>query len=184
MKVIPAWLWFEFDTGKQTIVSYIIFLYLTSAAYDGLETNHSLTKINIMNPTLKNILAVVAGLVAGGIINTIIISISGKIIPPPEGADVTTVEGIKASIHLFEPKHFLMPFLAHAMNAFVGAFVTAKIAANRHMLLAMIIGIVSLIGGIAAVMMIPAPMWFNITDLALAYLPMAFLGGKLGSGNK
>lgn len=137
-----------------------------------------------MNPTLKNILAVVAGLVAGGIINTLIIGVSGKIIPPPEGADVTTVEGIKASIHLFEPKHFLMPFLAHALNAFVGAFVTAKIAANRHLLLAMIIGIVSLLGGIAAVVMIPAPLWFNITDLTLAYLPMAFLGGKLATMNQ
>lgn len=137
-----------------------------------------------MNPTLKNILAVVAGLVAGGIINTLIIGISGKVIPPPEGADVTTVEGLKASIHLFEPKHFLMPFLAHALNAFVGAFVTAKIAANRHLLLAMIIGIVSLLGGIAAVVMIPAPLWFNITDLTLAYLPMAFLGGKLATMNQ
>lgn len=137
-----------------------------------------------MNPTLKNILAVVAGLVAGGIINTLIIGISGKIIPPPEGADVTTVEGIKASIHLFEPKHFLMPFLAHALNAFLGAFVTAKIAANRHLLLAMIIGIISLLGGIAAVVMIPAPLWFNITDLTLAYLPMAFLGGKLATMNQ
>ena len=137
-----------------------------------------------MNPTLKNILAVVAGLVAGGIINTLIIGVSGKIIPPPEGADVTTVEGLKASIHLFEPKHFLMPFLAHALNAFVGAFVTAKIAANRHLLLAMIIGIVSLLGGIAAVVMIPAPLWFNITDLTLAYLPMAFLGGKLATMNQ
>lgn len=137
-----------------------------------------------MNPTLKNILAVVAGLVAGGIINTLIIGISGKVIPPPEGADVTTVEGLKASIHLFEPKHFLMPFLAHALNAFLGAFVTAKIAANRHLLLAMIIGIVSLLGGIAAVVMIPAPLWFNITDLTLAYLPMAFLGGKLATMNQ
>ena len=137
-----------------------------------------------MNPTLKNILAVVAGLVAGGIINTLIIGVSGKIIPPPEGADVTTVEGIKASIHLFEPKHFLMPFLAHALNAFLGAFVTAKIAANRHLLLAMIIGIISLLGGIAAVVMIPAPLWFNITDLTLAYLPMAFLGGKLATMNQ
>jgi hypothetical protein len=137
-----------------------------------------------MNPTLKNILAVVAGLVAGGIINTLIIGISGKVIPPPEGADVTTVEGLKASIHLFEPKHFLMPFLAHALNAFLGAFVTAKIAANRHLLLAMIIGIISLLGGIAAVVMIPAPLWFNITDLTLAYLPMAFLGGKLATMNQ
>jgi hypothetical protein len=27
-----------------------------------------------------------------------------------------------------------------------------------------------------AVSMLPAPLWFNITDLAFAYIPMAMLG--------
>ncbi|MBL7914776.1 MAG: hypothetical protein JNL49_06985 [Bacteroidia bacterium] len=137
-----------------------------------------------MNPIVRNILAVVAGLILGGIVNMGIITISGSIIPPPEGADVTTPEGLKASIHLFEPKHFLMPFLAHAMGTFVGALVAALIAANRKMLFAIIIGLFNLTGGIVAVSMIPAPMWFNVTDLALAYIPMAVAGGKLGSRNK
>jgi hypothetical protein len=30
-------------------------------------------------------------------------------------------------------------------------------------------------------MILPAPMWFNITDLVLAYIPMAFLAAKLSS---
>lgn len=137
-----------------------------------------------MNPIVRNILAVVAGLFLGGAVNMGIISISGSIIPPPEGADITTPEGLKASIHLFEPRHFLMPFLAHALGTFVGALIAALIAANRKMLFAMIIGIVTMVGGIAAVSMIPAPMWFNVTDLALAYIPMAFLAGKLGSSKK
>ena len=137
-----------------------------------------------MNPIVRNVLAVVAGLILGGIVNMGIITISSSIIPPPEGADVTTPEGLKASIHLFEPKHFLMPFLAHALGTFVGALVAALIAADRKMLFAIIIGLVTMIGGIAAVYMIPAPMWFNVTDLVLAYIPMAFLGGKIGSRSK
>lgn len=137
-----------------------------------------------MNPIVRNILAVVAGLILGGMVNLGIITISGSIIPPPEGADVTTPEGLKASIHLFEPKHFLMPFLAHALGTFVGALVAALIAANRKMLFAIVIGLFNLTGGIVAVTMIPAPMWFNVTDLVLAYIPMAVAGGKLGSRNK
>jgi hypothetical protein len=137
-----------------------------------------------MNPIVRNIIAVVAGLFLGGAVNMGIISISGSIIPLPEGADVTTPEGLKASIHLFEPKHFLMPFLAHALGTFTGALIAALIAANRKMLFAMVIGLVTMAGGIAAVNMIPAPMWFNITDLTLAYIPMAFIGGKLGSRKK
>ena len=137
-----------------------------------------------MNPIVRNVLAVVAGLILGGIVNMGIITISSSIIPPLEGADVTTSEGLKASIHLFEPKHFLMPFLAQALGTFVGALVAALIAADRKMLFAIIIGLVTMIGGIAAVYMIPAPMWFNVTDLVLAYIPMAFLGGKIGSRSK
>jgi hypothetical protein len=31
-------------------------------------------------------------------------------------------------------------------------------------------------GGIYMVMLLPSPLWFNLTDLILAYFPMAFLG--------
>lgn len=137
-----------------------------------------------MNPIVRNILAVIAGLILGGVVNMGIVTISDSIIPLPEGADITTPEGLKASIHLFEPIHFLMPFLAHALGTFVGALVASLIAANRKMLFAIVIGLFNLTGGIVAVTMIPAPMWFNVTDLVLAYIPMAFLAGKLGSSKK
>ncbi|MCG6167517.1 hypothetical protein [Leptospira sanjuanensis] len=132
-----------------------------------------------MNPILKNILAFVAGAIVGSVVNMGIITVSGSIIPPPTGADVTTTEGLKASIHLFEPKHFLMPFLAHALGTFAGAAVAGIAAANRKLLFALSIGILFLAGGIASVFMIPSPIWFIVLDIAGAYLPFAFLAGKL-----
>lgn len=132
-----------------------------------------------MNPIVKNILAVIIGLVAGSAVNMGIIMISGSIIAPPEGADVTTTEGLKASIHLFQPKHFLLPFLAHAIGTFVGALLTALIAANRKMLFAMVIGVFFLAGGIGNILLLPSPLWFTIVDLVGAYLPMAYIAGKL-----
>ncbi len=113
-----------------------------------------------MNPTLRNILAVITGLLVGGIVNMGIISISGSLIPPPEGADVTTSDGLKASMHLFQPKHFIMPFLAHALGTFVGALIAALLGATRKMQLAIVVGVFFLIGGIAAVYMLPSPLWF------------------------
>lgn len=131
-----------------------------------------------MHPILRNILALVAGVIIGSVVNMSIIMISGSIIPPPEGADVTTTEGLKEAMHLFEPKYFIFPFLAHALGALVGAFVTALLAANRKMTLAFIIGLVFLIGGIASVFMLPSPVWFTVVDLVGAYIPMAYIGGK------
>ncbi|MEW6470552.1 MAG: hypothetical protein AB1458_16695 [Bacteroidota bacterium] len=137
-----------------------------------------------MNPILRNILAVLAGFAFGSVVNMGIIMISGVLIPPPEGADVSTMEGLKASLHLFEPKHFIMPFLAHALGTFAGAFAAAKIAGTYKMTFAMVIGVLFLGGGIANVFMLPSPAWFTALDLAVAYLPMAYLGGKLATRNK
>jgi hypothetical protein len=134
-----------------------------------------------MNPTLKNILAVVAGIVVGWVVNMGLIMISGSIVPLPPGADMATPEGIKAAMPLLEPKHFIMPFLAHALGTLAGALVAAAIAATHKMTLALVIGGLFLIGGIAAAFMIPGPTWFVVLDLVVAYLPRAYLGGKLGS---
>lgn len=133
-----------------------------------------------MNPVLRNILAVLAGIVVGSVVNMAIIMFGGSLVPLPEGVDPTSMESLKESMHLFKPINFLMPFLAHALGTLVGAFITVKFAANRHYLLAMIIGVFFLAGGIMSIMSLPAPMWFNAVDLLLAYLPMAWLGWKLG----
>jgi len=132
-----------------------------------------------MHPIVRNILAVIAGIVAGGTINMLIIYYSSSVIPPPEGVDVTTTEGLKGGMHLFAPKHFLMPFLAHALGTLVGAYIAALLAATHKMKFAIAIGFVFLLGGIGAVYMLPAPLWYNVTDLVLAYIPMAWLGGRL-----
>lgn len=133
-----------------------------------------------MNPIVKNILAVVAGIVVGSIVNMGIIMISGSIIPPPEGGDITTMEGLKATMHLFKPKNFIFPFLAHALGTLVGAFIATKIAATRKRLVALVIGLFFLAGGTANIAMLGGPMWFTALDIIIAYMPMAYVGYMLG----
>jgi hypothetical protein len=132
-----------------------------------------------MNPIVRNILAVLAGIVVGSVVNMGIIQIGPSVLPNPEGVDNSTMETLAATMHLFEAKHFIVPFLAHALGTLAGAFVVAKIALNHKMKFALGLGIFFLLGGIAAVFMLPAPMWYNVTDLVLAYIPMAYLGGKM-----
>jgi hypothetical protein len=78
-----------------------------------------------------------------------------------------------------EPKHFLLPFLAHALGTFAGAFLTATLAATHKMKFALGIGAWFLLGGILNIMMLPSPVWFTLVDLAGAYFPMAYLAGLL-----
>ena len=137
-----------------------------------------------MNPIVRNVLAVVAGGVFGSVVNMGIVMISGSVIPPPEGADVTTMEGLKQSLHLFEPQHFIMPFLAHALGTFAGALVAALIASSYKMYFALGIGVFFLAGGIANTFMLPSPIWFTVLDLVGAYIPMGYLAGKMVGSKK
>lgn len=132
-----------------------------------------------MNQALKNIFAVIAGAVVGSFVNMGIILISNSIIPPPAGADVTTIEGLKASMHLFEPRHFVFPFLAHAIGTFAGALLAAVLSSKNKERRALIVGVIFLIGGISNVVMLPSPTWFTIVDLVGAYIPFAWLAAKI-----
>ncbi len=124
-------------------------------------------------------LAVLLGFVVGSAVNMAILMVSGNVIPAPDGADVSTMEGLKASIHLFEPKHFVFPFLAHALGTLAGACVAGLLAPGKSTTPARIIGGLFLLAGAANIVMLPAPMWFEAMDLLLAYVPTAWLGQAL-----
>ena len=89
-----------------------------------------------MNPILKNSLAFVLGAFAAMMLNGLLVQLGGRIIPPPEGTNLSTPEGIKAAMHLLQPKHFLFPFLAHALGSLVGALVVVLVAASYKLPLA------------------------------------------------
>ena len=108
---------------------------------------------------IRNIFAVIFGFIAGSVVNMALVMIGPRLIPAPAGVDMSKAESIAASIHLFEPKHFVFPFLAHALGTFAGALVAFLIAAS---------------------LLIPAPAWFIALDLVAAYLPMAWLATRVG----
>ena len=133
-----------------------------------------------MKTIVRGILAVIVGVVVGEAVNMALILLGPHVIPPPPGVDMTTAEGLRASIHLLEPRHFIFPFLAHALGTCVGATAAFLIAASHRSIYAYAIGVISLAGGVAATFMFPAPTWFVMPDLVAAYIPMAWIGTRVG----
>ena len=133
---------------------------------------------------IRNVLAVVAGFIVGSIVNMTLINVGHAVVGLPPGADVSTMEGVTAAMQQFRPIHFTVPFVAHAGGTLVGAFVAALIATTHKFRIAMIIGVLFLLGGIAAGIMVGSPMWYNVIDFLFAYIPMAWIGGKLGGAGR
>lgn len=137
-----------------------------------------------MSPLLRNILAVIAGLIIGGIVNSGIITLGPNLISPPEGVDPNDIESIKANVDLYGMKHFIVPFLAHALGTLVGAFTAVKLGISKHKTLAYIIAGLFLAGGLMMAFMLPEFWKFSIIDLLVAYFPMGILAWSLaGKGN-
>ncbi len=134
-----------------------------------------------MKSFFMNFLAVIAGIVIGSIVNMLLLKINGTLIALPAGVDISNPESLKQGMNLFQPIHFLAPFLGHAGGTLVGAIITGLIAVSRKRILSLLIGVFFLLGGIAAVFMLPSPVWFTIVDLVLAYIPMAMLGYFIAS---
>lgn len=133
---------------------------------------------------VRSLLALLVGIAVGGAVNMGLIVLGPSLIPPPAGVDVTNAASLGAAMHLFQPRHFVMPFLAHALGTLAGALAGCLLSPGHRSAVAYGVGAVFLCGGIAASFMIPAPVWFVVIDLVLAYIPMAWIALRLGNRMK
>jgi hypothetical protein len=129
---------------------------------------------------IRNILAVIAGLIAGTLVNGGLIQLGHAVVALPPGTDVSSMDGLAAAMPSFGAEHFIFPFLAHAGGTLVGALIATLIVTSHKLEIALGLGAMFLLGGIAAVVMLPAPFWYDVVDLLFAYIPMAWIGAKLG----
>ncbi len=130
-----------------------------------------------MNPIIRNVLAVIAGLIVCMFTNGMVIGIGSALVAPPDGVNPNDLKSIVDNIDKYEPKHFAVPFLAHALGSLVGAATAAAIAATRKKTFALVIGGVHMFGGVTMVILVGGPLWFIVLDLGVAYLPAAWVGG-------
>ena len=128
---------------------------------------------------MRNVLAVLVGLIAGSMVNMALILLNSYVLyPMPEGTDMNDSEQMNAYVATLPATAFLVVLAAHLGQSFVGGWVAARMGKSRPVLLAMIIGVLSLIGGIMNMMNITeGPSWMVI-ELPL-YLVVAWFAGRM-----
>ena len=131
---------------------------------------------------IRNIIGLIVGYVVGSVVNFGLIMANMAIMPA--GTDFSTTEAVNAAMGSLQPVNFALVFLAHALGALVGAWVSTLIAVSHKLKIAIFIGALFLLGGIYAAVAINAPFWFEAADILFAYIPFALLGAKLGGAWK
>ncbi len=123
---------------------------------------------------LRIIGGLLIGLFVGAMVNGSFIQLGMNIFTLPKGVNFDTPEGMQAFRNL-PLKFYIFPFLAHAIGTLSGCIVALLFVRNQAKWVIYCIGYLFFIGGVMAVDMINAPVWFDILDLSVAYLPMAWL---------
>ena len=132
-----------------------------------------------MNPTVRVVLAVLAGLAVGWIVITCIELLNAFVLfPLPPGTDFTNPEALKAAMKDMPVGAFAVVLVAWLLGTLVGAWVAAKIA--RSVRPAWVVGAIFLVLTVVNLMSIPHPIWMWVGALLLL-LPAAMLGARWGS---
>jgi len=127
---------------------------------------------------VRNIIAVIAGWMIGSFVNMSLIEMGANFYPI-EGVMPGDLEALADAIPNLSGEFFIFPFLGHALGTLVGATFAGMIAATHKMKFIWTIGILFFVGGVMVSFMLPAPIWFIVVDLVFAYIPMAWIAGKL-----
>jgi MFS family permease len=130
---------------------------------------------------IRKILAFLLGGFAGGVFNMALVTVSSVMYPLPEGVDPNNFEAFRAHVEAngLATGALIIVLVAHAGGSFVSGFICGLIAMRPWYLAATILGILWTCGGVAMLMMLPAPTWFAVADILL-YVPAALLGVNLG----
>ena len=126
---------------------------------------------------LRNVAAVVAGLVAGMVFNMALIQLNTVFFPLPEGTTMADTPQMREAIKAMPGAAWILVMIAHLGQAFVGGWVAARLGASHRMALALVVGVLSLAGGVANAVMLDTPAWTWI-EMPL-YLVAAWFGGRL-----
>ena len=76
---------------------------------------------------LRNVAGVVLGIVLGSVANMALVSLNMSLFPLPAGASTEDPQAFRAYIASLPAAAFLLPFLAHFSQVFVGGLVAAKV---------------------------------------------------------
>lgn len=129
-----------------------------------------------MNPRLKSILAVVAGIVSGAVVISVVEMLSPY--RPPEGLDFNDKAKIAEWVQTLPVSAFGILLLGYFLGSVAGGWVTNRIASSTPYRPALVTGFGMFAAGLMNLIAIPHPLWFTVGS-SLLYFAGAWIGGRM-----
>lgn len=130
---------------------------------------------------MKKVLAVIAGVIAGGIVVYLIEFIGHTVYPLPADVDPTDMEQLAAYMPNMPLGALLFVVLGWIAGSFAGGFAARKVDKGPGNLHVLIVGGIFTIFGIVNFIYIPHPIWMIVLGLVIP-IPLALYGGKVAAG--
>lgn len=135
---------------------------------------------------MKQIVAVVAGVVVAGLVIFGVEWMGHRLFPLPSDIDATDMESIKANAERIPAGAQMAVCLAWALGTLAGSFAATKIVKPNEVgnwspfRPALIVGLIMMAAAIVNLVSIPSPVWMWIAGLVV-FLPAAMIGWRLAT---
>lgn len=134
-----------------------------------------------VNPILKRVLAVIAGVVVAVLLVSLSDALVARLYPLPAGTEISDVEGLPVVIEAMPIGAMLMLVTGWALAAGIGAFVAVRLSEGRPAGVGLIVAGVILLATVANLVMLPHPVW--MWPAALLLVPLfGWVGARAGAG--
>lgn len=125
---------------------------------------------------VRNILSVVTGVIAAGVVVAVVEGLGQWIWPPGEGFDPANPD-----MSLVPTMTVVMVGAAWFLGPTVGGLMASRIARTSRPTLALVVGALFMAADIAILMLIPSPAWLWVVGIAapIAGAYLGYLGGRV-----
>lgn len=130
---------------------------------------------------LRDVGAVILGLVVSFGVIMGIQMIGHAIWPPPEGLNRNDMDALQTYVSQLPFLALLAPIASYFFGALAGPFVASKIGMAQPKAFAAIIGLILLAATVANLIQIPHPVWFSVLAVAAVFIG-AWLALQLSTG--
>ena len=128
---------------------------------------------------LRDLVSIIIGIFCGALA-TFFIASSGRdfFSEYQDVPNITEPEAFAVFIETLPLGAFILLLFSHSCGSIIAAFIATILSRHDRPTTAMAIGILMLAGGVRNLILIPHPVWYQISE-GIIYLPAAFLGYKL-----